>query len=428
MLGLLTLLLALTGGGSRAEEAPQGSTPEAREALEDLSSPFERTRRAAVRRLVAGLPGSRTAVLEALPGAGPDRLVHLMEVLAADGSPAAVRALLEVMEGADAALAVRIRKTLAGSEEATRRVLEAWERDPALEQGRDGKVSERARLLEGLLRRAEAERLFVSRKSRSGSTGSYRGQYDVLLPYRKEAVAICVGLLMDRAVPVPGIYTAGTFEFLRPLPVHVEPSELQGMAAHAFSELARKEDLVALATLAGHLYDLWDRIESEPYLSEIVFRDLLGQYADLLVALYLVRPEQFRTRLDAFLDMLRENRYWRSSLGTSYTAIVMLRVGRYEEAVRELEVLLYSGVAQSEAGAHYNLACAYAQWGEQTEHPTERRRRLQQALDHLEQAVDNQWLDIGWMEEDRDLEPIRDTDTYRELAARVRDELGLGDD
>ena len=73
----------------------------------------------------------------------------------------------------------------------------------------------------------------------------------------------------------------------------------------------------------------------------------------------------------------------------------------------------------SRAGTHYNLACAYAQWSEEFQ-GRERETRRQRALAHLSKAVENQWSDIGWMDEDRDLEPIRDTDVYRHLAAKVR--------
>ena len=423
---LLAGLLVPAAPGARADEAPVAATAErTARSIEDLTSPFERTRRGAVRDLVAGLPDTREAVIAALPGSAPAVQLLLVEVLAADASLPAIRALLGTMGRADESLAVRIRLLLVRDDQTAGRVLEAWEADPDLRQGPDGRITERTRILERLLRRAEAERLFVSRKSRTGSTGSYRGQYSVLEPYREEALEVCVGILLDRAIPVPGVYTAGTFAFLRPPPIHVRTSELIGMAAHAFSELARPTDSHHVLTLSKRLLDLWIELERTSYFDDVRFGDLLNQYADLLVALYLVRPESFRARLEEFLANLESprNRVWRNALGTSYRPIVLLRVGRHEEAVRELEQLLgFDELVLSMASAHYNLACAYAQWGESLEGP-ERAHKLMLALDHLQQAVENQWLDIGWMDQDRDLEPIRDTPRYRRLAEQVRKEL-----
>ena len=422
---LLGGLLLSAAPRAWSEDVPPAPTAErTAQAIEDLTSPFERTRRAAVADLVAGLPDTRSAVVAALGDATPAVQLLLIEVLAADASLPAIRALLGTMNRAEESLAVRIRLLLVRGEQTARRVLEAWEGEPSLRQGPGGEVTPRTRLLEELLRRAEAERLFVSRKSRTGSTGSYRGQYDVLMPYRKEALEVCVGILTDRAVPIPGVYTAGTFAFLRPPPVHVRTNELIGMAAHAFSELGRPTDTSQLLALTERLRDLGNQLEvTSPYYEQVEFDDLANQYADLLVALCLVRPDKFQPRLDAFLLRVENDRAWRSALGISYRPVVLLRVGRYEEAVRELEVLLqFDDLVPSRASAHYNLACAYAQWGEDLE-GWERKDKLKRALDHLEQAVVNQWLDIGWMEQDRDLEPIRDTDRYRRLAERVRGEL-----
>lgn len=422
---LLAGFAVLAGLPARAEDAPPTSTREETvRSIEDLSSPFERTRRAGVRDLVAGLPGTREAVTAALAGSSPAVQLLLVEVLAADASLPAIRALLATMNRGSRPLAVRIRLLLVRDERTAGRVLEAWEADPTLRQDRAGEVTPRTKLLERLLRRAEAERLFVGRKSRSGSTGTYRGQYDVLRPYRKEALEVCVGILTDRAVPIPGVYTAGTFTFLRPPPVHVRTNELIGMAAHAFSELARPEDGSHVLTLTKRLLELWVQLEDTPYYDDVRFADLLNRYADLLVALYLARPDSFRARLEDFLERLGGYRgaRWQNALGSSYRPIVLLRIGRYEVAVAELEELLWSNRARSAASSHYNLACAYAQWGSEMQ-GRERERKLSRALDHLEGAVTHQWLDIGWMEEDRDLEPIRDTARYRKMAEQVRREL-----
>ena len=147
---LLALVPVLFGIAAKAEDTPPAPTPEAERALQDLESPLERTRDEAVRRLVAGLPGTRDAVIGALAGATPAVKVYLVEVLAADGSLPAIRALLGAMNGGDEALAVRIRRVLIRAEATAGRVLEAWETDPSLRESEDGKISARTRDLEGL--------------------------------------------------------------------------------------------------------------------------------------------------------------------------------------------------------------------------------------------------------------------------------------
>jgi hypothetical protein len=424
---LLLLAALLWAPGARADEAPPDPTASIPSALEELRSPAAREREAAVRRLIDLLPGSRGPVLAALPKAPPEVQVHLVEILVADASKPAIRALLEAMNAGDSRLAMWIRTRLARSERATRKVLEAWAEDPSLEQDASGGISERTRALEALLRRAEAERIFISRKSKTGSTGSYRGQYDLLRPYREEALDVCVGLVTDTAIREPGVVRIGNFEFLRPPPVHVDMDELKSMAAHAFSELARPTDLAHLHEMHRHLDELKERLDRYfPGSNE--FRVKLDEYADLLVALYLVKPERYRNLMELFLQQISYGGMWRRALidGSTFRPLILLRIGRYEEAVREFEGLQLMSV--SKAGTHYNLACAYAQWAEHTEEPRARARRLRDALRHLEIAVENQWSDIGWMEEDLDLAPIRDTPKFKELVRRVRRQLALPED
>ena len=98
---------------------------------------------------------------------------------------------------------------------------------------------------------------------------------------------------------------------------------------------------------------------------------------------------------------------------------LMLHAGLYDEAVS----LYTSGgmllLSRSPAFDHYNLACAYASWSLEPgdEDPQVLR---DQALLHLTECVKQQWTDIAWMELDRDLDPIRDTPTYRALLDTIR--------
>ena len=75
----------------------------------------------------------------------------------------------------------------------------------------------------------------------------------------------------------------------------------------------------------------------------------------------------------------------------------------------------------TKASDHYNLACAYALWslepGEQEPAALRDGRSTTST-----RAVNEQWTDVGWMEQDKDLDPIRDTPKYREIVERAEDD------
>ena len=414
---LLLPLLGLTGGRGWAE----AEAPAIPAAIEALAAPGEATRRAAVEALVRALPASRTPVIEALGRARPEVQVHLIEVLGRDGSPPAVRALLEALKQADPLQATRIRHTLVRREDASRRVLEAWAQDPALRAAEGRPATPEVLALEAMLRRAEAERLFLARKSRTGGTGSYRGQFADLEPYREEALALCVAILRDRAIEEPGVFTAGRFEFLRPPDRAMDMDELTGMASHAFGELARPSDGPSLVALDEELRGVYGTL-SDLTRFDFDLLEPLGRYTDLLIALHRVLPQRYEGLVALLLrDVSPPRGRWSSSLTVGQRANLLLRVGRYEEALGEYGILLERfdplGLV-SDALTNYNMACAYAQWGESMEGAArERRRRL--ALEHLERAVQAGWSDVGWLDEDRDLDPIRDTEAFRAVRQRA---------
>lgn len=53
---------------------------------------------------------------------------------------------------------------------------------------------------------------------------------------------------------------------------------------------------------------------------------------------------------------------------------------------------------------HYNLACSFAQLGQE-----------KFALEHLEQAMQLGFQDLQWMEKDRDLDPLRNLPEFIQL-------------
>ncbi len=410
---LLLAMLVLAAVPARAADETDA-------ALEALCSPAERIRADGVERLVDLLPASRRRVIAALEGASPDVRLHLVEVLGRDGSPEAIQALLRVLENADDLLASRIELLLARDRDATRAILAAWKASPETLGGADGKPPRRMEQLAHLLRRSAAEEIFLSRKSKTGGTGSYHGQFAVLELYRDEAIELCVDILLDRAPALPGIVRAGKFDFLRPDVAAWDIDEIQSMAANAFGELGRPTDFHALISLTGLLKRLnvgINRLGVDRWPDEMQVRRLMGRYSELLIGLYRVNPQQYGALVDPHLRRI-ENWRGRGYLDPGSAAAFLLRVGRYREAIDAYGAVLdpddYGPPPYSYAMTYYNLACAYAQWGLELEGDP-RKEAYSTALDCLRRSVEHHWSDVGWLDEDRDLDPIRDRPGFKEL-------------
>ena len=111
--------------------------------------------------------------------------------------------------------------------------------------------------------------------------------------------------------------------------------------------------------------------------------------------------------------------WWREST----CAGLAIRAGWYEQAIRYYKEVL-SQTTLSRSTSYYNIACAYASWSREVE-GAERRRKQDEALRNLETSVALGWTDLGWMEQDGDLDPIRKTARYRALVASIEEKLGL---
>ncbi len=415
------MLLLLAGPAARARAADEvGSS------IEALSSPAERERAAARARLLALLPDARARLVEGLTNAAPEVQAEIARVLAEDGSPEAVQALLAHLDAASDELALSIARSVVRDETASRIARETLR--AAAESAREPTARER-RLL-AMLDRAEVERLFLSRKSSTGSTGTYRGQFAILLPYREAALEMVLDMLVDRARAEPGVVRAGPFEFVRPPRFTWDIGEIQDMAANALIEVARPDDLEAKAELDALLRRVHDETEHSLYRSIstqsdrdwIEFTYGVGRYADLIVAAYRIWPDDYDDRLEDFLYRLGHS--WKTQASETLYPAVLLRVGRYREAIGLYEDLLqWPDPDGSGAMTHYNLACAYAQWGEVQKSDATKMQYRARSLWHLEKAVDARWSDLGWLDEDRDLDPIRDTSRFKELRARVLEEI-----
>ncbi len=438
-------LLARTG----AADAPPDQATRVDVALRHLGSPLLAERLGAVRALVDLLPGVRGRVIEALPGASWTMQMHLIEVLAHDRSDDSVQALLEHLTRAEATQAVLIQNTLARDPQAASRLLAAWRANPEaflLRAGTTGLAPRRLASLVQLCRRAEIEARFLSRKSKSGSTGYYEGQYDLLQgtglekDFREHALAIAAGIALDEAIPTAGVYTSGVYRFVRTH--HVDTWELKSMALHAVGELCTKADKAVILRLEERLVELvgeraqllermherWTgRWASKPFQDALMeWDDALAEYLDHLACLHQIEPERygpfvrrFVTELKGFRDPFAPLARW------SYIAALLIRVGYYDEAITAFQYAMGRG---SKAIGYYNMACA-ASGASKTVGLSERQktRYLNDAVMYLNFAVEGGWSDIEWMNEDRDLAPVRKhrASGYARVIERIKRELHI---
>lgn len=459
---LLALFLALGSLGlpvATWHEAHADSGAEEREKIDPadaafqlLSSPAQADRREGVAALVGLLPGVRGRVIELLPKAAWGTQIQLIEVLSRDGSQEAERALLDHLMRTDETQAVRIRMNLARDETAADRLLDRFRKDPRAflslggAKGSDAQGLRRLMDLVSLLQRGEIERKFLSRKSKSGSTGYYRGQYDLLKDpklgetYRTQSLEVVTGIALNEAVTTPGVFRSGAYRFLRPH--NVDELELVGMALNAVAELCTQDDREILNRLERHRIHLGrKRLRLYEGLNDVLiehgwgkefedahqtWEDALGEYADVLSCLAIIEPDRYDRSVTNFIDELQSYsgaRRPRSPIGM--TAGILIRVGRYREAIDTYEAYLRTPYGSSVL-SHYNLACAWASWS-QAEGATaqERERRRQMALKELTRSVRAGWSDIGWMNQDRDLDAIRDTQTYRDLVRYIEKSFEL---
>jgi hypothetical protein len=428
----LSLVLVLGMGlsfGTRAAHAEgrdsEGST--ASRALKRLASPVLEVRLAATQRLIGLLPAARPAVIKALQGSTWSVQVQLLEVLGQDGSDEALRALLAHLVRADEAQAVRIRRSLLIDVGASTRLLASWRVDPKAFFAAAGTAGKgRLEALVQLLRRAEIEANFLSRKSKSGSTGYYKGQYDLLKGaglepgYRALALKVVTGIAVDRAIRTPGHYRTGVYRFLRAH--YVDEWEFRSMALNAVSELCTPKNVRVVEELERERLRLflkretlkerfaevanrysWDSKEYDD--AKLDWEDSLGAYLDQLACLYLIEPARFDGEVRIFVRELQRRSWPAPRLASSLVAALQIRCGWYQEAIQSYAMAMGRG---SKAFGYYNQACAFASWSQMVGlSERQKRQKLDMALQCLQLSVHHGWSDISWMNEDRDLDPIR---------------------
>jgi len=130
---------------------------------------------------------------------------------------------------------------------------------------------------------------------------------------------------------------------------------------------------------------------------------LMAQGAELLDA------GQYKEALQQFKEVLKE---LPGDFSANYWAgLTSLYMKRYMSAVKHFRAALKA--KPNNYLAHYNLACAYALLGLKEE-----------ALQHLEKAVENGYDDPDHMSVDEDLKGLRDEPRFKRLLDRLRRQQG----
>ncbi len=451
---LLILFTALnTAPGARAEAGAAETLVERATAFrEALDSPVAHVREEAARSLGHALGADRglgAALLDAWPKAG---------ARAQEAFGAAI-----LRHGDDAARRTVMRRTFAAPDVDALPLLRAWASDPAaldaLDRlaaadesafadplawglGSDAEAS-RLRTLVDLVARARVEALLTARKSPTGHTGYYRGQYAELArhPRRDIVLSVLLGIGLDDRMPFPRAVGLGAYAPL--VPQDIRFYEWRSMALNALGEVATPDDEDVLYHLRGWyeaemaaVVERRDRLmaslggfgrrrnaadNDSAFVEKMeTLGERFGLVADVLTTIYNITPAHTAPEVDAYLEELDRWPYFVLSL-VDMRPQVLIRTARYGEAIDEYRRALAYGLTTA-AVNHYNMACAYACWSRDPggEDPDSLRRR---ALLHLEQAVAAGWRDLGWMEEDGDLDPLRDMPGYARLRDRLQAEL-----
>jgi len=354
----------------------------ARERAESEARQLARTDPAAVAALWDGLDlQGRCILVRALASAGTERAARMALARAADPNPEVFRALLDgLARGGETSLFAPVPEDLPKA---------------------------RQRMIDELRLRWRVEGELAALKSPTGPTGHYRGQYKRLKQFGSDALPVLFDIVVDRAAPLPGEGAAGPYVSIHPGMAHFERQELRQMAASAFGEVADPDDNVTIARLVV----LWERyhgLDGDEYRfeREELARDLAFSLFDLGVGApvgQLIAELRAQTRQGWGLDSVTA--MW--DLG--YACI---RIGRFSEGEHWYRQVLEQ--SPSKAIAAYNLACNFSMRAMQE--PAREERFRKEALEYLELAIrDFNYGDWVWMEEDGDLDFIRDDPKYKEL-------------
>jgi hypothetical protein len=254
--------------------------------------------------------------------------------------------------------------------------------------------------------RVEAE--LARLKSVSGPTGHYEGQYQDVRKLGPAVIPVFFDITVDRASPFPGEGSAGPYRPIHPDMVRFERRELRGLAAYAFGEIVEPTDTETIR----RLQELWDRyFEAHPTLHRFEREDLSAALAFSLHDLG--RKEPARRYIQRLRNIYFNDRWSFDGINAMWElGYAHIRIGEYEEGETWYgRVLDYS---VSKAIAAYNMACNFSMRARRE--PRLRDRFREAALRYLRLAIhEYNYGDWKWMEEDGDLDFIRDEPQYKEL-------------
>jgi len=271
----------------------------------------------------------------------------------------------------------------------------------------------RRRALEAVRLRWKVEAELVRLKSPSGPTGHYEGQYKDLRKLGPEAIPVFFDLTMDRASPILGEGSAGPYRSMHPGMVRFNRAELRDLAAHAFGEIVERTDEATIRRLQV----LWRRYFNADRVRYRLEREALS--AALAYSLHDLGREQAASDYIARLEYeARDYDDPAKALGAMWElGYANIRIGEYEEGERWYTEALRS--SPSKAIAAYNMACNFAMRAQQE--PPRREDFTERAIRYLELAINRyNYGDWKWMEEDGDLDFIRDHPHYKQLLAQLK--------
>jgi hypothetical protein len=278
--------------------------------------------------------------------------------------------------------------------------------------------AERARELEIRLLRHDTERAMFAVYEAGGRNGSYRGLYGSVRAFALEregreaqVVRILLSMVKDRALPEAGIPAADAphYPFLEPPPMSFGTDSLRILAADCLGDVGGAE---AAAELVAYFPEL-------PRTREV----RRGRYTLEEENLVTLAVAESASALGDF-GPLREWYEWFDNW-TDYPwarfyyllrqAQVLGRLEEHEKAARTYEDIVTSLYGETSIN-YYNYACALSRNGEY-----EKAVAMLRAASELGYTEDPEQL--VWMERDVDLEPTRQTESYKRFLAEVRAKL-----
>jgi len=257
----------------------------------------------------------------------------------------------------------------------------------------------------------KVEQELVRLKSPTGPTGHYEGQYKRVRELGPNVIPVFFDIVVDRARPIPGEGAAGPYRPIHPGMVRFERQELRNLAAYAFGEIVGKDDSATIDLLMRLFLRYWGldakthRFEKENLAPAVAFS---------LHDLGRARPAR------AYIAHLnRVARGWdRDALSALWElGYANIRIGNYEQGERAYKDALEA--TYSKAIAAYNLACNFAMRAKRE--PRRRKEFIGIALKYLELSVHrHNYGDWKWMEEDGDLDFIRDQPRYQAVLRKLQ--------